>query len=96
MRGYSKKGKNHPGLTGVQRVLNTRDREAVVEEPCKVSRISLTLLTNLKMLCSLLVQSFANFRSNGVAFSVHFGGRVRAKVSIENYKAFVRALPLAA
>ena len=36
MRGIHKKGKNGPGLTGIQRVLNTRERVQEVEDPCKV------------------------------------------------------------
>ena len=36
MRGLHKKGKNGPGLTGVQRVINTRERVGAVEDPCKV------------------------------------------------------------
>ena len=37
MRGMHKKGKNGPGLTGIQRVLNTRERVQEVEDPCKVA-----------------------------------------------------------
>lgn len=37
MRGIHKKGKNGPGLTGIQRVLNTRERVQEVEDPCKVT-----------------------------------------------------------
>lgn len=36
MRGLHKAGKGGPGLTGVQRVLNTRERIREFDDPCKV------------------------------------------------------------
>ncbi|CAM9657814.1 unnamed protein product [Laminaria digitata] len=55
MRGIHKKGKNGPGLTGIQRVLNTRERVQEVEDPCKVmiSNLDYSLTEeDVKVFCS--------------------------------------------
>lgn len=51
MRGLHKKGKNGPGLTGVQRVLNTRDRVQAVADPCRVSGCSIYFMHDLFLCC---------------------------------------------
>lgn len=37
MRGFRKRGKHGPGLTGVQRMINMRERVKEFMDPCRVS-----------------------------------------------------------